>query len=101
MVVLIGAIGIVAVVILAIILVLRKKPKAEPSKPSDQSPPTQTPPESHSHRHHLDQQNQTLQFKPPEARHKGACHLTFFIKSKISLFLELHKLYKTNRAMSF
>jgi len=45
MVVLIGAIGIVAVVILAIILVLRKKPKAEPSKPSDQSPPTQTPPQ--------------------------------------------------------
>lgn len=45
MVVLIGAIGIIAVVILAIVLVLRKKPKAKPSKPSEQSPPPkQAPP---------------------------------------------------------
>lgn len=45
LVVLLGAIGIIAVVILAIVLVLRKKPKAQSSKPAEQSPPpAQAPP---------------------------------------------------------
>jgi PKD repeat protein len=44
MIVLLGAIGIIAVVIFAIILVLRKKPKAQPPKPAEQSPPPTQPP---------------------------------------------------------